>query len=55
MNLWGRRNVELTIVQWGSFTRSAEILSKRTKFTHCRQMLANILRQRPDLRHVAMR
>jgi 3D (Asp-Asp-Asp) domain-containing protein len=55
MNLWGRRNVEVTIVQWGSFNRSAEILSQRTKFDHCRQMLANIVRQRPDLRRVAMR
>ena len=55
MNLWGRRNVELTIVQWGSFTRSAEILSQRTKFPHCKQMLANIVRQRPDLRGLAMR
>jgi 3D (Asp-Asp-Asp) domain-containing protein len=55
MNLWGRRNVEINIVQWGSFTRSAEILSQRTKFDHCRSMLANIIRQRPDLRSVAMR
>jgi hypothetical protein len=55
MNLWGRRNVELTIVQWGSFNRSAEILSQRTKHGHCRQMLANIIRQRPDLGRVAMR
>jgi hypothetical protein len=37
MNLWGRRNVELTIVQWGSFNRSAELLSQRTKFDHCRR------------------
>ena len=55
MNLWGRRNVEITIVQWGSFNRSAELLSQRTKFDHCRQMLTNIIRQRPDLRSVAMR
>lgn len=53
MNLWGRRNVELTIVQWGSFTRSAELLSQRTKHDHCRKMLANIVRQRPDLGRVA--
>lgn len=53
MNQWGRRNVEVTIVQWGSFTRSAEILSQRTKHSHCKQMLANIVRQRPDLRTVA--
>lgn len=55
MNIWGRRNVELTIVQWGSFNRSAEILSQRTKHDHCRSMLANIIRQRPDLGRVAMR
>jgi 3D (Asp-Asp-Asp) domain-containing protein len=53
MNLWGRRNVELTVVQWGSFTRSAELLSKRTSYDHCRKMLANIVRQRPDLSGVA--
>lgn len=55
MGQWGRRNVEITIVQWGSFTRSAEILSARTKFTHCNQMLSNIIRQRPDLASVASR
>ena len=53
MNQWGRRNVEISVVQWGSFKRSAEILSARTKFPHCRQMLANITRQRPDLASVA--
>lgn len=55
MNLWGRRTVELTIVQWGSFTRSAELLSQRTGFDHCRKMLANIIRQRPDLGSVVSR
>lgn len=55
MNQWGRRNVEVTIVQWGSFTRSAEILAQRTKYAHCNQMLANIVRQRPDLSAVAKR
>ncbi len=49
MNQWGRRNVEISVVQWGSFTRSAEILKGRTKYSHCAQMLANINRQRPDL------
>ena len=52
MNIWGRRNVELQVVQWGSFTRSAAILTKRTSFDHCRQMLANIVRQNPEIRHV---
>ena len=55
MNLWGRRNVEVTIVQWGSFTRSAELLSQRQKFAHCRQMLSNIIRQKPELGRTAMR
>ena len=55
MNLWGRRTVEMTIVQWGSFARSAELLGQRTHHAHCRQMLANIVRQRPDLGHTAMR
>ena len=53
MNQWGRRNVEITVVQWGSMTRSAELLSQRTKYDHCRKMLANIVRQRPDLGRVA--
>ncbi len=55
MDQWGRRNVEVSVVQWGSFTRSAEILSKRTSYGHCRQMLTNITRQRPDLVSVASR
>lgn len=55
MNKWGRRNVEITVVQWGSFERSAEILKDRVKFPHCRQMLANITRQRPDLNRLVMR
>ena len=46
MDQWGTRTIELTVVQWGSFTRSAELLSKRTSYDHCRKMLANIVRQR---------
>jgi 3D (Asp-Asp-Asp) domain-containing protein len=53
MNQWGTRNVEMTVVQWGSMTRSAELLSQRTSYDHCRKMLANIVRQRPDLGTVA--
>ncbi|HEX7261429.1 MAG TPA: 3D domain-containing protein, partial [Luteolibacter sp.] len=53
MNQWGTRTVEMTVVQWGSFTRSAELLSQRTKYGHCRQMLANIIRQRPDIAGMA--
>lgn len=53
MDLWGTRNVEVTVVQWGSFTRSAELLSKCKSYDHCKKMLANIVRQRPDLASVA--
>jgi 3D (Asp-Asp-Asp) domain-containing protein len=55
MQMWGRRNVEITIVQWGSVNRSAELLSKRTSFSHCKLMLSNIIRQRPDLASYASR
>ena len=55
MDQWGRRNVEITIVQWGSFNRSAEILAQRRQYPHCNQMLTNIVRQRPDLSAVAKR
>jgi len=55
MNAWGRRNVEITIVRWGSQTRSAEILKDRVHHAHCRQMFASLLRQRPDLSHLARR
>ena len=46
MDTWGRRNVEISVVQWGSLERSAAILSKRTSYDHCRQMYANIQRLR---------
>jgi 3D (Asp-Asp-Asp) domain-containing protein len=44
MRTWGRRSVELTVVQWGSYARSAEILSKRVHHPHCAQMYAAINR-----------
>lgn len=53
MGLWATRTVEMTVVQWGSMTRSVELLSQRTRFDHCKKMLANIVRQRPDLGNVA--
>lgn len=55
MNAWGRRNVEIAVVQWGSLERSAEVLSKRTKFPHCRQMYVNIQRLRGASSSTAMR
>lgn len=48
MKEWGRREVEITVVRWGSFDRSAQILATRTRHDHCRRMLANIIRQMPE-------
>ena len=45
MNAWGRRNVEISIVNWGSYARSAELLSKRTHHAHCHKMYVNIQRK----------
>lgn len=45
MRAWGTRKVELTVVRWGSFTRSAELLAKRLQHPHCRQMYAAIASQ----------
>lgn len=38
MYAWGTRKIEITIVQMGSFERSAKLLKGRTKYWHCRQM-----------------
>ena len=54
MNQWGLRTVELEVVEWGCMKRSVELLSKRTRHRHCRQMLHNILRLQPELRRYAM-
>jgi 3D (Asp-Asp-Asp) domain-containing protein len=52
MNLWGRRNVEVQVVRWGSFARSAAVLAKRDHWPHCKCMLENILRQDPEVNRV---
>jgi len=46
MKTWGSRKVELTVIRWGSFDRSAELLSKRTGYSHCRQMYAAIMKRK---------
>lgn len=45
MNAWGLRNVEIAIVNWGSYERSAKLLSGRTGYAHCREMYTNIQRK----------
>ncbi len=55
MDQWGRRNVEVTIIRWGSLARSAEILRGRAGYAHCRGMIENIARQRAKLAQPASR
>ncbi len=38
MRSWGTRKTEITVVQWGSFERSARMLKGRTRYNHCRRM-----------------
>jgi len=44
MRAWGTRKVEITVIQWGSFERSAAMLSKRRQYPHCNQMYSSIVR-----------
>ncbi|MDF1753415.1 MAG: 3D domain-containing protein [Verrucomicrobiales bacterium] len=42
MRAWGVRHVDIQIVKWGSFEKSAQILSKRTGHAHCRSMYSSL-------------
>ncbi len=43
VNLWGVRRVNITILKWGSFTKSLAILKPRErKAPHVRQMVARL-------------
>jgi 3D (Asp-Asp-Asp) domain-containing protein len=42
MRNWGVRHVNIEILKWGSYTKSKEIISDRTKYPHIRKMLAAI-------------
>lgn len=45
MRKWGSRNVEVTVVQWGSYERSRRLLSGRTGYWHCRKMHTAIVKK----------
>lgn len=45
MRQWGRRVVEIEVIQWGSSRLSMEKLSGRKAYSHCRQMYAALLEQ----------
>lgn len=55
MKRWGCRNVEITVIRWGSLSRGAAILRGRQGASHCREMLAAILRHRRPSQLVAAR
>lgn len=38
MNRWGTRKSEITVIQWGSFARSLNLLKGRKSYAHCRKM-----------------
>lgn len=42
MNNWGVKHVDITILEYGCFESSREILEQRTKYSHVRKMLAGI-------------
>jgi 3D (Asp-Asp-Asp) domain-containing protein len=42
MNSWGVRHVDIHIVKWGSYERSAAILANRTSHSHVRKMYRDI-------------
>ena len=38
MKRWGTRDVELTVIQWGSWERTLALLERRQKYPHCYRM-----------------
>ncbi len=45
MNKWGRRFVEIQVIEWGSSKRSIEKLASRTQHKHCARMRTALLQQ----------
>lgn len=45
MKQWATREVEISIVKWGSWERTANLLRNRTKYSHCAQMYYATLRK----------
>lgn len=49
MNVWGVRFVDIKILQWGSPSKSLEILSPRTGNSHVRRMVVALRQQAPPV------
>lgn len=45
MREWGTRNVEINVIHWGSWERTANLLRGRTRHPHCAQMYAAVKRK----------
>jgi 3D (Asp-Asp-Asp) domain-containing protein len=45
MDSWGSRNVNIEIVQWGSYKQSLNVLSDRKQHPHVQAMISSILRK----------
>ncbi len=45
MRHWATRPAEITVVHWGSWERTANLLSRRCQHPHCAQMYAGVLRK----------
>lgn len=45
MDQWGVRHVDIKVLQWGSYDRSAQLMKDRTRWPHVRQMLNSIQTQ----------
>lgn len=45
MNAWGVRHVDIKVLQWGSYERSAQLMRDRARWPHVRQMLNSIQTQ----------
>lgn len=53
MKKWGTRQVEINVIQWGSWERTVNILKGRRKYSHCNRMytasLPHLARERRAL------
>ncbi|MBT8036450.1 MAG: 3D domain-containing protein [Verrucomicrobiae bacterium] len=45
MRKWGTRKTEITVIQWGSYERSARMLKGRTRYHHCNKMYVGCKRK----------
>lgn len=55
MHKWGRRIVEIQVIQWGSAELSMQKLSDRKGYSHCRKMYASLEQQQSHRKTAAKR